>query len=201
MKNAAPEDCPHCGSKFEPKRRDQKFCSANCRKRAHQRKDREKNSMTSRKSPADRRETTERIDRLMRITEIYYATSPNYRAGIVKEIVDQARADNMPLRSTLSNRYFLGAQFEERPWLYFRRSWAYPNITKVANAYCRYFWKSGVIDVVMKRAPEPATGEIVQSWGNLASRLILPASESVPSIVVNNNEELKWTKEFRTSAK
>ena len=196
MPNLAAVVCPHCGTEFEPKRRDQKYCSANCRKRSHQKKDREANPRTSFHSPDVRRTNLEQIDRMMILTEDFYTTKPDQRISFLREIVERAREGEKTLRAILANRYFLGATFGETPRLYFRKCWAYPNVTKEANRYCRNTWGASVIDVVMNRVPEPETDRNDDD-GAVAPEVGPPAPKSVLHIVIRKPNAVQMTATYR----
>lgn len=151
--------CPHCGASFTPNRLNQRFCSANCRKGSHQKKDRAKNPKNSAHSPTTRYDNALLFDRAMRMSEELYLNSPSERLGYVKDLVDEARSGNSQVRRILTNKFLLFAGADERH-LFFRRSRSYPNITQAANRYCWKFWRVGVVTVVRDMVSEPETGEI-----------------------------------------
>lgn len=187
MTNVTAVACPHCDSEFEPRRRNQKFCTEPCRKAAYQLRDRVKNPKNSLNSREVRRANAERIEYLMNLTMELYATKPDERLGFLKGLVDRARDGEKALRDALTNRFFLGAKFINQPWLYLRRSWAYPNVAKATNKYCRKYWNAGVIDVVLGNVPEPQTGEVDLAFG--AEIGDLKALQNVVSIVVKDDQK------------
>lgn len=161
MTQKTPSICPTCNAQFVAGRSNQKYCSGNCRKNRYQKEYRSKNPQNSQHSPTVKRDNMEIIDTAMRLTEMLYTMKPDQRLGFVKEIIDAARSGNARLRKILTNEYLLAAGLDKKR-LFWRGCWNSPNITKVANKYCRKFWNAGVIDVVRGEAPEPPTGECIE---------------------------------------
>ncbi|MEW2915511.1 hypothetical protein AB1A64_00420 [Ruegeria sp. ANG10] len=153
-------NCPNCGLEFQPRRRNQKYCQPNCRKGAYQQKDRKKNPVNAKSSPTKRRGNTEFFELANRLAEDMYSMKPSERLGFMKDLVDQARSGNQKIREVLTNQFILYATVDEYPWLFHRRSRSFQNITQAANAYCRKFWGTGVLEIILEDVPEPETGEV-----------------------------------------
>jgi hypothetical protein len=123
----------------------------------------------------------------MWFTERLYVTRPEERLGFVQELITQARNGDMDIRSMLTNRFFLGASFQDRPWLFYRRSWNYPNIAKAAHAYCRKFWGASVESVVENRVPEPETGEVLPTENMQDAEVLFENPQNVVSINIGSS--------------
>lgn len=155
---STPTTCPACHKEFNARRSSQKFCSDNCRKLNYQKKERASKPRNAEYSVTKQYDQALFFDKAMRITEMYYTLRPDQRLGFIKELIDDARSGNTTLMQILTNLYLLSAG-RDKLHLFWLGRYSCPNITKVANQYCRKFWKAGIKDVVMGISPEPETGE------------------------------------------
>lgn len=98
------------------------------------------------------------FDTAKRMAESLYSLPPFLRLGLMQEVIALARAGDPALRRILTHHLLLRPD-QSSAWLFHRRAPAsYLTIAQAADRYCLRFWGHGVADVVMGRAPEPATG-------------------------------------------
>lgn len=153
--------CPTCGNRFIIKRRNNLYCSENCRKLKYQKKNRQANPVNSSYSQAKRRTNMYFFERSLRLAELIYTSPINVRLGLMQEMVQSARLGEEKLIQILTNQMLLFNP-DKLKWLHWRRCpESYPTITQAANLYCLKFWSATVSDVVRGKVAEPPTGEIV----------------------------------------
>lgn len=140
--------CPACQTIFEPRRSDQKFCTAGCRKNAHSRKERRKFPHNSQFSPTKWRENLELFDRNRRLVELY-AKKPNHeaRTKLVEEIIEVAESGHGQLRSLLINTKFLFP--DKRQSLLFCPGYEnFGTISQICNRYSWTTWGCSIVDAL-----------------------------------------------------
>jgi hypothetical protein len=152
--------CPICCEEFKPKRNDQKYCGARCRKQNYQQKDREKYPRNAQNNKAVKRENITQRARALDLAAMLYELPPGHRLGFMKKLIDVARSGDAKLKSIFTNPNLLNASRHE-PWLFHRCCPAsYLTISQAANQYCKSFLNSSVGPVVRGEVPEPPTGEV-----------------------------------------
>lgn len=150
--------CPGCSTSFTPSRRNQRYCTPPCQKRATRN--------ASRCGPrGDSWDVQHRSRRdhatLQWLNEVYYGTPPGERLGLVNDWLGRARAGDKHLRHVLGNPLFFAPKEDAWRRVCFRRSRYYPPVPLVADRLCRRLMGCRVWEWVTGRAPEPETGEVV----------------------------------------
>lgn len=84
--------CPNCGTLFKPRRKDMKFCKANCRKAFS------KPTQNSLHSPTTARKNMELFQLARQMADVLYSLPPNRRLGHLQELISEAREGNTKLR-------------------------------------------------------------------------------------------------------
>ena len=143
--------CLHCKANFLY-RSNKKYCDATCRQY------RNRVQQNSESSPVTAREIEEILHSARALADFLYEHSPFERLGVMKDLIDEARAGNARLRRVLSNQYIRNLP-KEHDWVRAYGSEENLTISEAANRYCWRFWKSNVTDVVYNRCEEPETGE------------------------------------------
>lgn len=150
-----PACCPRCGAAFRP-RSNKVYCTSQCAKAATRNATRGPSSG----SVNERQRNRLIFDRLHRLNEVYYATPPGQRLGLLSDWLRQAREGNKPLGRILSNPAFFAMGRDESRKFCFRRSRAYPPVPALADLFCRRLLGCRVWAWVTGAAPEPETGEV-----------------------------------------
>lgn len=145
--------CPKCQASFQPKRKNQYYCSTKCQKNAS------RGSRETYKSPSQRYDNHRDWHLLHWLNETYYGTPPRDRLGLIKDWLDAARAGDTRLRRVLANPTFRQGHRDERN-IYFRRCWAYSPVPLVADVFCLRLRNCRVWEWVNGTATEPETGEV-----------------------------------------
>lgn len=96
--------CPACNAEFTPRRKNQKYCSDNCRKRKSRHAARGSRKVAH--SWDERRRSEMRKTRLTDLTNALYEAPPRYRAEFLERLIAQARS-NAELRRWLTRRDLL----------------------------------------------------------------------------------------------
>lgn len=115
--NSGLRSCRLCHTSFLPRRKDQKYCSENCRKCLSQKRVRTERPINSRCSPTKWRTNYELFDLSLRLSETLYGLPFTLRLGFIKNVIDDARAGNSQLRQLIANRYL---QHPDEEWLHHR---------------------------------------------------------------------------------
>ncbi len=76
--------CPGCGTSFEPKRSNQRYCDSACQKKAT------RNSSRSDRTIENLEAIRLHYDRAIRLAEMLYKVPINERLGVMKDILDSA---------------------------------------------------------------------------------------------------------------
>lgn len=123
--------CPKCAEAFQPKRRNQRYCSDPCRKNAT------RGSRKVADSWDEKRRNETRKGRVRGLSHALYETPPIYRAEFMERLIAEARG-NAELRRLVTNREML------RSWARLRGSHdagdggtGRLHITHVLDYYCR----------------------------------------------------------------
>lgn len=140
--------CPACQSAFQPRRRDQRFCSPGCRKTAHSRKERNTSPHNSQFSPTKWRENLELFDRNRRLVELY-AKKPNHeaRTKLLEEIISVAESGHGQLRSLLTNKKFIFPD-KRQPLLFCPGYERFGTISQLCNRYSWTTWGCSIVDAL-----------------------------------------------------
>jgi hypothetical protein len=116
--------CTACDAEFTPKRKSQKYCSDNCRKR------KSRHAARGSRSSENARLSYEHYDRAQRLEEMIYTTAPQARLGMMKSFLGHSLHD-AGLRRILTDPVLL----REPPRADDRK-----NIAKAASAYTKKFF-------------------------------------------------------------
>ena len=146
--------CPNCGTLFKPRRKNMKFCKANCRKSFS------RPTQNSKSSPATARKNKALFELNRRMADTLYSLPIDQRLGHMQGLILEAREGNTQLREVLSNWKLRHPHPQDDAYLFARGSRQYCTIAQAAQHYCKRFWKANVSDVVHCRVPEPPTGEV-----------------------------------------
>lgn len=148
-------ECPRCGITFQPKRRNQRYCTTDCQKKASRNSARGSTSATD---SADRRHTKRRQRATLAwLNETYYTTPPGQRLGLLKEWLDTGRAGDTQMKSVLTRPDFLRRQEQGAC---FRYNLAYPPVPYLADRFAKRFLGCTSGEWLSGRAAEPETGEV-----------------------------------------
>ena len=92
--------CQHCEA-FYNGRRNQIFCSSNCRKRYSE------PVQNSLKSKEKKNHNMRLFDSASRVAELYFKRPPFERLGMMRDYIALAKQGNGKMREILSNKYLL----------------------------------------------------------------------------------------------
>ena len=154
-----PATCPACAEPFEPRRRDQRYCSRPCQKAATHNATR--GPRTTEASPAQRYEKRRKRALLVWLNTTYYETPPAQRLGLLKGWLDAAREAPGLLREVLITPAFARPEKDYRHSASFRGSWAYPPVPYLADKFCQKFRDCRSWEWVSGEADAPETGEVI----------------------------------------
>ena len=145
--------CLHCKVPIEG-RRDKKFCSDGCRKRANE------NKQNSYESVEKRNKNYRLFDRASRLMAMCVDHPPFERLGFIEKLIQIARSgEDNELRAVLSNRYLMdGSNDYGNPFLG-KRGRSYGSLAAMAERYAQRYWKASIWEVVYCKVNEPPTGE------------------------------------------
>lgn len=120
--------CPSCALKFVPKRKNQRYCSSPCQKRASR-----NTARTSRKKE-NRVRSRGHYERASRLAEMVYSVRPSERLGMMQFILSKT-PDDAGLRNILTDPKLL----TEPP-----RGDSRKNIAQAASAYTNKFFRVSI---------------------------------------------------------
>ena len=123
----------HCKVPIE-ERRDKKFCSDGCRKRANE------NKQNSYESVEKRNKNYRLFDRASRLMAMCVDHPPFERLGFIEKLIQIARSgEDNELRAVLSNRYLMdGSNDYGNPFLG-KRGRSYGSLAAMAERYAQWY--------------------------------------------------------------
>ena len=145
--------CQHCEAFFDG-RRNQIFCSANCRKRYSE------PVQNSLKSKEKNNHNMRLFDSASRVAELYFKRLPFDRLGLMREYIALAKQGNGKMRDILSNKYLLDRTNNYGNSFKGKRGKSFGSLAQACEEYCRRYWKASAREVVYNIAPDPDDGVI-----------------------------------------
>lgn len=145
--SAAPLCCPVCSEEFQPRRRDQKYCSKKCAKVPS------RNTCRSVRTAERKRANMEHYSAALALAAMLYGAPPCERLGVMKEIIDSAASGDSRTRRVLTDLRLLRASPNDVHLFHRRAPGAYRTISQAANAYTRKFFGVSIQDF-LKQARE-----------------------------------------------
>ena len=145
--------CQHCEAFFNG-RRNQIYCSANCRKRYSEPA---QNSLNSREK---KNRNMRLIDSASRIAELYFTRPPFERLGMMRGYIALAKQGNGKMREILSNEYLLDRKNNYGNPFKGKRGKSFGSLAQACEEYCQYYWNASAREVVYNIAADPDDGVI-----------------------------------------
>ena len=145
--------CLHCKVPIEG-RRDKKFCSDGCRKRANE------NKQNSYESVEKRNENYRLFDQASRLMEMCVGHPPFERLGFIEELIQIARSgEDNELRVVLANRYLMDGDNDYGNPFSGKRGRSYGSLAAMTKKYAQRYCSASIWEVVFCKVNEPPTGE------------------------------------------